>query len=321
MSELDEETLFAQSMEKIHAGPDAEVKEEVKPEGAEVAKPVESDTFDLTTLPPSVKSKWDALQTELANERRRAQEFEGKYAKIHGQVSPLQRELNRLKMQPATAKAAPAKAEQPVTKENLAHWMKHAKDYPEEAAAIEELLKDRIRDELGRFQPIPEDIAALRKELAELKEQQLQPLLEARENEVIAKAQNSVLEAHSDWMDHIRIEDDNGKVVITHVSEALQNWMDGQPDRIVAMFGSDDPRECIWVMNQFKRDTKPVSAEPAQVTDEKVLNASRELENRKKNLAALVAPKAEGAPRVDAGNLDEEELFEARMKELHRKRK
>lgn len=325
MSELDEETLFAQSMEKIHAGPDAEVKDEPKAEPKqEVAKPVESDTFDPATLSPSAKAQWDAVQKELETERRRAQESEKKYALLHGRVSPLQRELDRLQKQkqipPRTAQAQPAKPEQPVSKETLAHWVKHAKDYPEESAAIEEFLRERLRDELGRFQPIPEDIAALRKELADLKEQQLQPLIRAREDELTTRAQSTVFEVHPDWNDHIQYKEVDGQVVVSHLSDALANWAEGQPARIVDMFGSSDPEECKWVMSYFKDSLKAANP-PAQAPDEKVVQASKELENRKKNLAALVAPKAEGAPKVEAGNLDEEELFEARMKELRRNRR
>lgn len=293
--------------------------ENVVPDTEEVAKVAESDTFDPATLSPTAKAQWDAAQKALETERRRAQDYEERFNRLHGKMGPLQTELNRLKkttQRPANAPPAKAEPNKPVSRETLQHWVKHAKDYPEEAAAIEELLKDRLRDELGRFQPVPDEIAALRKELAELKEQQLYPLLEARENEVIAKAQNSVLEAHPDWSDNIRIEEEDGKVVITHVSDALQSWLDEQPDRIVAMFGSDDPKECIWVMNQFKRDQ--VKTEVAQADTSQQTAATQIQQQREKNLQsrAVASSSGNGVARLDPSKMSDAERYDLDMKKL-----
>ena len=162
---------YAAEMAQL-SGETAPVVEQAVETTPVVDNAVESDTFDPSTLSPSAKAHWDKQQQAIESERRRAKDFETRYVTLHGRVSPLQREVERLKRQqtqaPRPAPAAPA----PVSKDSLQNWDKYRSELPDEAAAIEQFLKAQLRDELGRFQPIPEDVAALRKELAELREKE-----------------------------------------------------------------------------------------------------------------------------------------------------
>lgn len=290
-----------------------------------IATPVVSDIFDPNTLPPSAKAKWEAVQKELEAERRRAQDFEAKYAKIHGQVSPLQRELNRLKSQPAIARTAPpARAEPPVTKETpLQRWQKHKETYGDEAAAIEELIDSVKRDELGRYQSLEQKYAALEQKLAQITEKELpekfqllERIQQERERESLTKAQGTVFEAHPDWNEHIRLEPGDDGPVLKYASEALLAWADTQPEHISDMFMSDDPEECKWVMSLFKRDLKEQTTQVD--SDQQKTAATQELQKREKNLQsrAVTSASGTGMARVDPSKLSKEDQYALEMQRL-----
>lgn len=307
------------------------VPEKVEPTIAEpvepIAKAVEQDIFDPSTLTGAAKAQWDATQKALETERRRAQDFEERFSRLHGKMSPLQKELDRLKARPNQPRPAvtapPAKAEPPASRETpLQRWTKHKETYGDEAAAIEELIESVKRDEQGRYQSLEQRYAALEQKLSQITDKELpekfqliERIQQERENEFIAKAQGSVLETHPDWNEHIQLEETGGQIKITHVSEAMQAWLDNQPDRIVEMFGSDDPKECIWVMNQFKRD----QAKPEPQVDSSQQTAATELQaKREKNLQsrAVSSTLGTGMARVDPSKMSDADRYALDMQKL-----
>ena len=304
---------------------DKEVVPEAAPSATPAAEPVanveESDTFDPSTLSPSAKAHWDKQQQAIESERRRAKDFETRYATLHGRVSPLQREVERLKRQqtqaPRPAPAAPA----PVSKDSLQNWDKYRSELPDEAAAIEQFLKAQLRDELGRFQPIPEDVAALRKELAELREKELSPrfqeldqIREAREQEYVAKVQGEVLGKHADWNEHFQFDfDENNQLRILHESPQMTAWLDTQPKTVVQALMSDEVDECIWAMDLFKSHLKEQAAPVQPVQDQST---------RARNLHAQIGPKVTaGGPRVDNSGVSDADQFDRAIDEANRKKR
>lgn len=309
---------YAAEMAQL-SGETAPVVEQAVETTPVVDNAVESDTFDPSTLSPSAKAHWDKQQQAIESERRRAKDFETRYATLHGRVSPLQREVERLKRQqtqaPRPAPAAPA----PVSKESLQNWDKYRSELPDEAAAIEQFLKAQLRDELGRFQPIPEDVAALRKELAELREKELSPrfqeldqIREAREQEYVAKVQGEVLGKHADWNDHFQFDfDENNQLRILHESPQMAAWLDTQPKAVIQALMSDEVEECIWAMDLFKASIAVAEQPNTQAATELQQKREKNLQSR-----AVTSTAGLGMARQDPSKLPDKDRYELEMKQL-----
>lgn len=265
--------------------------------------------FDPESLPEPAKRAWAAKQDEFTKLSQQIKSLENDNKSLRGRLPSLQHELATLKAgakpKPAEPAGEPSKPEQ----KRLEKWEKFALDYPDEAAAHEEVLRER-----------DQEIAALRSKLDKLgdtvnsipeKLRLVDEIAFRMEEQRAEQERQSVLNEHADFFDHLRLAvevDDNGQEVpvIAHISEQMDKWRKTVPASIFNMLASDKPQEVGYAMKLFKQSVAaPAKPDP---TD----HGARVEETRKKTVAAAVTPAipSNGVTRVDPGSLNPMDAFD-----------
>jgi len=270
---------------------------ETPPEsGVSALEAEENQEVDFSTLPPLVRKRLEDAEALY----QQHQQLTHDYAAVHGRLAPTQRRLAELerqlterKAQPGPNTAAPSKADTAASVGmTLPEWENYAKDFPDEARALESRINHRmkqVRDEVD---------SAYRDRIAELEQnvRQFAPLAGTFKHQLEVQ---TLEQAHPDWR-HIN-QTDEFKAFLNGWVETLpdelrnnESWLE---DRL------NDSSTAIKLLNQFK-SMRSISA-PRQQPVARSATA---------RLAA--APNVRGtAPprRIDESSLDEGELFDRLM--------
>ena len=178
--------------------------------------PPEAELFEgFAALPDSAKQAFHDLQARLdraSGDRKAAID----------RVAPLQRQLAQLQRDIEARKGAPAQQRA----EHIAEkWAKHKENYPEDAEAIEDLLRG-FQDDLANkaLQPLVAEIAQLRQFRDEV--------MQDRAAQRIERAQSSLDDMASNWRQIAGWVDDKGNDVAPEERKfhpEFERWVESKP--------------------------------------------------------------------------------------------
>ena len=84
----------------------------------------------------------------------------------------------------------------------------------------------------------------------------------------------------------------------------FHRWVDNQPNGVKALFNSDDPRDAIYLLTEFKRATSSIS---------------EQRNKRSQQLSAMSLPTGRATPK-GGGEIDEDALFNQLAAEFDKRR-
>ena len=291
-----------EAAESFEAPPDSGVSAF---QGADESVPAEQpdDKVDLATLPPSVQR----MLTEANELRDKHLRLTQDYAAVHGRLAPAQRRLAELekkitesgKAQPGPITATPSQAETTAATVGmtLPEWENYARDFPNEARAVEVRLKRDIesftQSQQGRIDQLEHQLQAF-----------VPVIQQAHQQAEVAALQ----QAHPDWQEINQQSD-----FWTWVNE----WVEGLPRNMAEHVNLDrDLNRAEFVvplLSQYKRFKQ--LAVPAPVPRPA---PARSAVTR---LAAAPDMRGTAAPRrVDPSTLDPNDVFDQHMARLQRSR-
>lgn len=274
----------------------------------ETADETESEV-DFNSLPPSVRKMLEDREALRQQNQRLSQD----YAAMQGRLAPTQRKLAELERKlTESAKASPGQETATQSKAETAaavgmtpaQWEKYAKDFPEEAQAIE-----------ARFQPVIQrleqesqaKLTQLEKRLAAT-EQSFAPVYQRMRHQQEVMTLESV---HPDWADVNSSPE---------FQEFLSYWRQTLPQEVQ----EDDERYAqmlntasiaINLVTQFKRLRPAAQAAPEPPSRSSTARAAVT------RLSAAPAVRGTAPPRrVDPSQLDDNAAFDAEWERLNRTR-
>ena len=194
------------------------------------------------TLSDEAKASYDASQSELADMRQ-------KFTALHGRLAPVQQANERLRQQleqggrppPAqTPNSSATSSQQPGSSPavpatpildlgSIPEFAEFKEAFPEEAKAIAALFGkqaanvDNLQQQLGSVS------------------QGLQQIQQASFGQQREAELNRLVTAHPDWMQ-------------VRPSEDFAQWLQGQPPSVATLADSPKADDCVWILDQFKRD-------------------------------------------------------------------
>lgn len=193
--------------------------------------PVEDEAPDEEAPEPDEDAPRATAAEDVAAVTRERDELRHKLLSGDGRVSALQRKINDL--QGRLQQAGPTGP----SEEDAEEVRQLKEDYPDIANAVQRMLDGgyaRIRAELQQeVEPIRQDNE--QRAARELTQAQYQ-------------AMDQVSQAHADWRE-------------VSLSEPFLNWVAGQPVGLQHMYTSPDPRDAIFVLDQYKGANKPTPAQ------------------------------------------------------------
>lgn len=311
-----------------------------------VAKAVESDTFDINSLPPAAKAQWEATQKRLQEieERNRRldtenRSFRGKTPHLESKVARLERELReRAPAAQSSREVRPGVAQSPQgqkpasTLQALPGWPKLRQVFQEDAAPIEEAftalethnqkLAERLEQSEARMAKMEEllekDVRPRIKDVDDLRAEREALQYRTVEQE-ITTGRDTITKNYPDWQSHIEhtYDPETNEITNTQVSSAMKGWLESMPEKTRQyyedIFFEGHPKDVEWALGQFyatlKQAPDPNAAKVAQLNT-----------RRQENLRNQVAPAAvSGAPRMDAGDLTDADQFDAFLAERERR--
>lgn len=262
---LSDEEIFAEEVERRRTGEDPvealpETPPETPPEGEQAVPPTPLEGSEgaptqqvveeeipawYADLSDEAKAAFDAMNTDLTDVR-------GQYTALHGRLAPMQQANERLREQathagqrqsPAPQNSSAKSGQQPEQQPpgvsatpaldlgDIPEFAEFQEAFPEEAKAIGALF--------GRQAQHATD---LQTQLGQVS-QGLQEIQQASFGQKREAAINRLGAVHPDWM-QIR------------PSETFTRWLQAQPPSIARMADSQNPDECIYILDQYKKDVE-----------------------------------------------------------------
>lgn len=288
------ETEQFQSEEEAFAaatGFNAPAESDQKPEAP--APSAEPEPFEgFSQLPEAARAKftetWEKakqFEQELAQQRRQ-------YGALSGRVPALQRELDALKK--ARTAAAPSSAPSPQTM-TAEQWEAFKKQWPEDAAAIEQAIARQAAEIGGKLTPLEQRLKEQEERL-----QRFEQMAQEAEN---AEIQETLDEAVPDWRIIAGWETADGKPGDQNWHPEFQAWLDSLPGRVRAQYdellSSRDGNDISYVFNTFKRDYMDLLNEEAA--------AAPQQPPVRRNIDVMPSASGGGLGSARAGGYDSEE--------------
>jgi hypothetical protein len=274
----DEERAFAElTKDSVLADPGLAVAEEQEeqedaevPEKSEAAQTTEqqapAEPFPgYAALPEEARKAFDTERAERERLAKEAVENLNKYRAVQGQNAPIQRQNEALRRQ---IQESETKAKEQAAK--LEKWEKHKAEYPDEAAAIEEMIA-----------PVRSDLESVRQENAQL---------HAHLQKQQTKAEIDVLSsAHSDWQDKVfgARKDEQKDPARLHewFDPVFGEWFFAQHPNVQSLLGSRQAQDNIYLLDLYDRDValaglhEQPAAMPTPATDAVAARREKALSN------------------------------------------
>ena len=289
--------------------PEPEVTQPETPPEA-VATP-EEESFDPSKLTGAARRAWDDTQEALrqADQERKS---------LRNRVPYLQRELEKYR-KPAQPQAqrteAPSVAEQ---RTRSPRWQKYAAEYPDEAAALDEELSARDKENAE----LREKVSRLEKAYEETQPRlsALDDLRAAHEQQQVQAEVASLNQAHPDWPQHVRFNTDGE---LTHASEPMWDWWQQAPEEVQDMLRSSSAAKSAYAYGLFKSYLREQhSAQVSHESQAKVAEAERVAQARKAALANQVPPSVStpGVARIDPSTIPSADAFDLDIERAQKRR-
>ncbi len=323
----------------------AQTTPDVKVETQAVAKPEESATFDINTLPPAARQLLEAEKKRVEDLENRYKEADRDRRSLRGRVPHLQRKAEEWERWQAEQKANAAKP--PLQKKEppasllkaLPEWENHRTQYPADAAPVEAAFQALERSHMDAVAKMEERFAAQEAELKRLQEfmGEVRPRIESvdemRRKEVFQaheRAQSTFTEKFPDWHTHahVVVDPETRQIVDIEVSDKMGDWLDGLPGyeqkAVLEVLKSRDPNDAGDVQAVFERFYGTLtSQEKAAERTQQAQQATQVHQTRQDNLAkrAITGQQGAGVARADPATLDVGAAFDLEMQRLRSLRK
>jgi len=345
---------FDADMQTLGTGKASEPVQKVEksaPEAQGVAKPEDSATFDINTLPPAAKQLLEAERKKAAEIEDRYREADRDRRSLRGKIPHLEKKVAQWENEksraaatsradnPTAAATSIEKREPPVSLlKGLPEWEIHRTQYPADAAPVESAFQALERKHQEELAKVHEQFQAQQAELAKVREymdKNVKPSLDylgqSRSAQFIQeqKAAQSVFAAkYQDWPTHAEVKQDpdTNEYVLT-VSNEMGDWLDSLPKfmskAMVQVLNSRDPADAEEVQAVFERfydhmSTQKKTAEQAAQAHQ----ATQVHQTRQENLVKRAVPGSSGVgvARANPENLDVATAFDMDMQRLRTQR-
>jgi len=264
-------------------------------EGAQEAAPAEKEPFDgFSALPPAVQEQFRGMLKSQEQLRRERDSFRGRFTHAHNNFLALQRQAasagSGRQSQPANSGQSPAAVgsghqaqpgiaqaradvatmapgqQRDNANRQLDAWEKHAQQYPDDAAAIQQYANALREDILAGIAPQLQELGQLREQVNGLRSvaeqfQHQQHETQRRENVAVLDEIAPGWDVLSGWKD----EQGNPVAEWKGFHPAMEAWLDGH-----------DPEEKAELLKQMSHSSPRVAAMPyrAFLTDWEAVNGS-----------------------------------------------
>lgn len=337
--DADMQTLGTGKVSETTAVPEKQI-----PDQQSVAKPEDSATFDLNTLPPAARQLLEAEQKKAKELEDRYKEADRDRRSLRGRVPHLQRKADEWSKwqeeQKANAAKPPLEKREPPASllKGLPEWELHRTQYPADAAPVEtafQALERKHQEELAKvheqFQAQQAELAKVREYMDKSVKPSLDYLGQSRSAQYMQeqKAAQSVFAAkYQDWPSHAEVKQDpDTNEYVLSVSNEMGDWLDSLPrfmsKAMVTVLNSRDPEDAEEVQAVFERfydhmSTQKKTAEQAALTHQ----ATQVQQTRQDNLVKRAVPgnSGVGVARANPENLDLSTAFDMDMQRLRTQR-
>lgn len=252
------------------------------------APQAEREPFDgFSTLPPDAQDRIRAILGQQEQLRKERDSFRNRFSRANNDLLTLRRSQQRpntgtgqqphpasgtgREAQPGIAQARaevaamPAGAERNAANQKLDAWEKHAKEYPDDAAAIQQLVGALRDDLIAGIAPRLQELEQLREQLNGFRSlaDELQTERQTRRNQ---EAQSTLDDLAPGWRYFAGWEDAEGNEVPRgerQWSGEMQAWLEGHDPEVRAVklqqLGHGSPHVAAEVFQQFLADYQAVT--------------------------------------------------------------
>lgn len=257
-------------------------------EGSQAAPQEAKEPFEgFSALPPEVQDQFRGILSRADRAERERNSFRDRFSRANqlaeqlrrqqsasqgsGRQSPQPSQGSGRQAQPGIAQARaevaamPAGAERTAANQKLDAWEKHAREYPDDAAAIQQLVGALRDDLIAGIAPRLQELEQLREQLNGFRSlaDEFQTERQQRRNQ---EAQSALDEIDPRWRWAAGWVDDQGNDVPREErqwSGAMQAWLSGHDPEVqnflMQQLGHSSPHVCGEVYRRFFADLDAVT--------------------------------------------------------------
>ena len=293
-------------------GEEEETPDEEEPD--EESEEDESDAEEGGEGPEQDTAQDDEKPRSEQEQANLVAKLQHELAAANGRNAPLQRELEKLRRE--LSKVQSQKPQQPAphdspnsSKEDLAKWEAHRKDFPEEAEAVERFFSAKMgeqRQEIQKLKQVVEQLSS-KAEVIERLEQQQTSDRDAQEVGLLTKPVEEGGFGHTDAPE-------------IFADREFHEWAQNGPGKVPELYASHDAADYDLLLTKYKAYRNAISPPPPPQEEEP--ETSKVAEKRERALKESAAPTSTPTPsRPDGGGaeLSDEEYFARLMDKAYKR--